>query len=162
MVHTQTYLLQVGVSREVTAHEYVCFLPPQHSEGEEQPHKGIILTGINYQFVPHLDLSHVLALLQGTVLQTVFQHLKNATAQHPVHTRLDLSKGIGNVYQNGLHVPFLKRMVKTTILTLTALTILRNVLQISLKLSEPLKFLSNASITSCGVSNRIWVRCRLR
>ena len=97
MVHTQTYLLQLGVSREVTAHEYVCFLSLQYSEGEEQPHEGVILTRINYQFVPHLGLSHVLALLLGTVLQTVFQYLKNATTQHLVHTRVDLSKIIRNV-----------------------------------------------------------------
>ena len=41
------YLLQLAVSGEVTAHEYACFLPLQHSKEEQQPHKGIIFTWVN-------------------------------------------------------------------------------------------------------------------
>ena len=79
MPHTHSYLLQLGVSWKVTAHEHACFLSLQYTEVEQQSHEGVILTGVNDQLVPHLGLSHVLTLLLGMVLQTVFQHLKNAT-----------------------------------------------------------------------------------
>ena len=84
MPHTHSYLLQLTVSWKVAAHEHTCFLPLQYSKGEQQSHKRVILTGVNDQLVPHFSLSHVLILLLGailllgTILQTVFQHLKNA------------------------------------------------------------------------------------
>ena len=87
---THSYLLQLAVSWKVTAHEHMCFLPLQYSEGEQQSYEGVILTGINDQLVSHLSLCHVPILLLGTILQTVFQHLKNATTLQLVCARLNL------------------------------------------------------------------------
>ena len=100
-----SYLLQLAlaVSGEVTAHEHTCSLPLQYSKGEQQPHEGVILTGVNDQLVPHLGLSHVPALLLRTVLQTVFQHLKDTTTVHLVCARLDLDNGKGNF--NYMYLP---------------------------------------------------------
>ena len=78
MPHIHSYLLQLGVSWKVTAHEHACFFPLQYTKVEQQSHEGVILTGVNDQLVPHFSLTHVLTL-PGMVLQTVFQHLKNGT-----------------------------------------------------------------------------------
>ena len=87
---TVTYLLQLTISREVTAHKHARFLPLQYVEGKQQPHEGVILTGVNDQFVSHFSFGHVLALLLRTVIQTVPQHLQNTTALHLIHTRENL------------------------------------------------------------------------
>ena len=96
-IHTHSYLLQLAVSGEVTAHEHAGFLSLQYTEVEQQPHKGVVLTGVNDKLVSHLGLSHVTALLLGTVLQTVLQDLQNATTVHLVYAILDLGNGRRNL-----------------------------------------------------------------
>ena len=85
-----SYLLQMAVSSKVATHKHACFLPLQHSKREQQPHKWVILTGVNDQLVPHFCFSHVLAMLLGTVFQTVLKHLLNIAAFYLVYTGLSL------------------------------------------------------------------------
>lgn len=81
------YLLELCISRKVTAHVHSGPLPLQHSSAEQQTDQGAVLTRVNDELIAHLVLS---TTLLRVVQEAAHQDVQNVLCVQFLSTGPDL------------------------------------------------------------------------